>query len=363
MKRSPWFIFLFILLPSGAPGAEGPRFIPGYIYIRERADDGCIAPTHLDRIWEVNPGTREVRLFVEMTKCLAITSLVFTPDGTRLRAGFRQDDTIRDFDVNGNDEIVFDPSDGIGNPWPSNGMAYDAAGNFYVVNSSSATILRFPADGGPGEVFADRDDGVGDNGTIAFAPDGDMYYAVQYGVFDSMLRITPKGTASTFDRYGPNLSPVTLAIDESENLYVGLDMGEILQYRVGDASSREVLAPRGFFGGTYVITLTLDERYLLVASQCILQRVHIATGTVELVADLELGCFERGMAVAPVTRAHADFNDDEAVNLLDFAILQNCFSGSPAEGISEECQTADIEQDDDVDLADFALWRVAFSRH
>ena len=51
-----------------------------------------------------------------------------------------------------------------------------------------------------------------------------------------------------------------------------------------------------------------------------------------------------------------DYNRDLAVNLADFAALQNCFTGEGPMAVDPCCRIFDFEPDGDVDLADFALF-------
>lgn len=57
---------------------------------------------------------------------------------------------------------------------------------------------------------------------------------------------------------------------------------------------------------------------------------------------------------------NGDFDNDGDVDLVDFASLQRCFSGT---GVMEpcECRFLDIDEDGDVDLADFGLFQANVS--
>jgi hypothetical protein len=48
-----------------------------------------------------------------------------------------------------------------------------------------------------------------------------------------------------------------------------------------------------------------------------------------------------------------DYDDDEDVDLADFAAFQNCFAGSGNPFEPLECGLADIDADADVDFEDF----------
>ena len=147
------------------------QFIPGHVFVSQARDEPCNFPSVAnDRIWEIDPETGEFRLFVELPHqefCALLSGLTFTPDGTRLRASAWARHAILEFDSEGNFTVVLDLFDGIAFPGGFNNLAYDEDGNFYVVNSFGNGLLRFPADGGPRTVFADRADGVIVGGAIA----------------------------------------------------------------------------------------------------------------------------------------------------------------------------------------------------
>ena len=59
--------------------------------------------------------------------------------------------------------------------------------------------------------------------------------------------------------------------------------------------------------------------------------------------------------------APADVDRDGDVDLLDFALLQTCFSGSSVAQIAQECQVCRLTPDVAVDLADFLAWTNCFN--
>ena len=54
-----------------------------------------------------------------------------------------------------------------------------------------------------------------------------------------------------------------------------------------------------------------------------------------------------------------DFDLDGQVDLADFALFQDCFSG-PGGGATGACECIDLDWDNDVDLADFGTFQVFF---
>ena len=144
-----------------------------------------------------------------------LTGLAVTPDGTRLRASSWLRSWILEFDSKGSVTIALDVTDGIACPKGSNNLAYDAEGNFYVVNQCSQNILRFPANGGPPLVFADETDGMGLNGgPIAVSADGDLYFGNALGAFNNVLRFTGVHQGSVFDAFEVNVDALTIAAED-----------------------------------------------------------------------------------------------------------------------------------------------------
>lgn len=280
------------------------QFVPGHVFVAESAGKLC-AQQHIfghDRIWEIDPETGEVSVFVQIPEemCGFLTGLAFTPDGTRLRASSWLRSEILEFDSDGNISIALDFSDGIAAPWGFNNIAYDAQGNFYVANQTG-NILRFPADGGPPTVFADETDGVGNGGAIAFAADGDLYLA-RAAPGNIMFHITPQGKASIFEDFGPIISPNTVTADESGNVYVALDSSEVFRYKAGDSGSKEFLALVPC-AGRCSMTMSPDQSKIYHQVGRTLYSVDVLGRTLttvgEIPPDAFLG-FSAGIAVVPI---------------------------------------------------------------
>jgi len=254
-----------------------------------------------DLIWEIDPQTGEVSLFAELANelCGFITGLTFTPDGRGLRVSSFLNDRILEFASDGTFRVVLDAGDGIGKPYGSNNIVYDAVGNFYVVNTLPRNIMRFPAGGGPGEVIADNADGVGGLGHIAIALGGDLYFMNSLGGGgDFALRITPQGGVSLFDEYKSN--PRSVTADAEGHLFVGLSNGTIFRYNAGDPDSREQLVSGPPFVLSYTMTMSEDDSRIYVAALNQLVAVNPADGAVTLLALIEDGNFATGgIAVAP----------------------------------------------------------------
>ncbi len=135
------------------------EFTPGHIFVSGHAGKHCAGPFEQypgDRIWEINPETGEVSLFIELQDewCGGIMALAFTPDGTRLRAVQRLANRIIELDSEGNLSLLYDGSDAIALPFGRSCIAYDRQNNFYVAGFDR--IVRFAAGSNVSEIYADR---------------------------------------------------------------------------------------------------------------------------------------------------------------------------------------------------------------
>jgi sugar lactone lactonase YvrE len=98
---------------------------------------------------------------------------------------------------------------GVSNPV---GLAFDHAGNLYVVSKGTGTIEKFTA-GGVGSAFAS---GLDDPAGLAFDSAGNLYVANEGN--STIERFTPGGVGSVFASSGLS-DPVGLAFDSAGNLY------------------------------------------------------------------------------------------------------------------------------------------------
>src|SRR5262245_22057296 len=163
MRRFICFASL-TLAGVGAPRAAG-EFVPGRVYVSGVSTlcDPQVPMGPGDAIFEFDPVTRTSRTFAFLPDeyCLGSSGVTFTPDGSRLRVSNDEAGAIFEVDGDGNVEIAL-PN--VGSSQAGNNIAYDPSGNFYFVDGLH--ILRFPAAGGPPEVFADFQDGVLGDGPI-----------------------------------------------------------------------------------------------------------------------------------------------------------------------------------------------------
>ena len=346
-------------------GGDEPRFTPGHVFV---ATAGICQPGHppdRDRVFELDPQTGELTFFrsLPLNECAGIQGLVFTPDGSRLRAAFAWTSQVVEFDPQGNYEVVLDVTDGLAGPGANNSLAYDPQGNFYVANYTTGEILRFPVDGGPAEVLADLDDLPGDAlipSGLTLATDGDVYVSAWGIGTDYVFRIASSGKAGVFNSYGAPLGVASLTGDRCGGVYVSLEYpGDLLRYEAGNPDSPTVVLQEPVFFGGSVITVSPDQRSLYVVDDWSIYRVDIEQGALEVLADIPVMASSSGIAVAPYPRGDLDFNT--TVDLGDLALFRVCLGGPGGTGVSCDCQVADVDMDRDVDLEDFATMQVGFT--
>ncbi len=290
----------YVLVPSMLVVVPAIRvhadFIPGHVYVAATSPEGCFLPFYAnDRVWDIDPVTGQSSILGEVPdeECGFMRDLDFTPDGAGLRTAERFTHSVLEFSANGNVSVALDASDGLIQP---ENMAYDAQGNFYVGVMSPPRILKFPAGGGPAEVFADQSDGVLDGGILAFAPNGDLYYANVIPA--EILRFTPDGNVELFDTLlGAILS---MAIDPQGQLFVLT--GGLYRYTVGDPDSQVLLAENVGTGVAESIAASLDGSSVYLATDNQLQSFDAVTGSMSVLAEVPedfggISWFGSGIAV------------------------------------------------------------------
>ena len=351
--------------PEDCGDCASMRFTPGHVFVSHADHNCCEFSGGFDRIWEVDPETGEVSLFATMGGvhgewCGCMSGLVFSRDGSRLRSSAILSGHVLEYDPSGHFIIALASEEGIGCPAGSNNMAYDVAGDFYVVDHCFQNIKRYPADDGPPTVVADFADGVIWSGALAFTTGGDLYYAAHE---TNVLRISASGDVSVFLEEAPSFSPNSLAADNCGNLYVQMNTShgpEVRKYIAGDPESEQLLAELP--SGTAPIATTPDEKAIYVAQFDTLYALDIATGNLSIVAEGGFVPFGPvgGVAVAPYPRGDVDLDDD--IDSDDFALWIGCPTG-PGAGIdcasTFGCQIADLDRDGDLDLRDVASLMVA----
>lgn len=293
MKLKPFVIALSIVLGVAGVALGQSSFTPGHIFVSMQAGEGCDIKGG-EAIVEVDPTTGTPTLFADGDDGMCLNNgLRFTPDNSRLLVlnyghFFSEPDGgwVQSFGPDGSSTIILDESDGLSRPNGANGLAFNASGDLFVVNSVGSSILRFPADGSPATVFADSDDGILGRGALHFAPNGDLFYCGDGA--DAIIRIEPNGDSSVFDTLP---APSSLAIDSAGNLFVGAGQAgvgaTIYRYDDLDPASQRVLA-QGFDGESGVplaLTLSADEKHVyFVEIPGILYAIDAEDGTTSVLS-------------------------------------------------------------------------------
>ncbi|TWT40596.1 hypothetical protein RAS1_43090 [Phycisphaerae bacterium RAS1] len=263
-------------LALSAVAAARAEFIPGRLYVGGWWFKGGI---NNDMIYEWDPLTGNSRPFWHSPHRAGLTSLEFTPDGQRLRAGFYGASRVYELDGDGNATIALSSADGVSLP---HGVTYGPNGDYYVVNNGTSSILRYPAAGGPPTTFADAADGIDGAGYLDFGPSGDLYYARAGYQRVDILRFSPAGTGSYFS-YVP--APIaTMTIDTTGNIFVMTSEGPpgsgLWRFDNEDASTGRNIAP--WMPGVAWLHQTLrvspDGTFLYMTSGSTIQRIGLEGG-------------------------------------------------------------------------------------
>lgn len=239
-------VFSFVVALAAPCAAD---FVPGRLYVVENIVEGCAPSRPRPRILEIDPTTGQARAFAEIPIgfCGVQVGLAFTPDGSRLRIGEYFGSRVLEMDGNGNLSTALGASDGVRGPSGSNGMAFNAAGDFFLVNTIPDTHIRmFPAGGGASTVFADATDGIRRDNALATAPDGSVYY-LNPGFGDGeLLRFSSDGARTVIASALTTLELGSLAIDDRGDIYAWLANG-IVRFRAGQTGPGERIASLEFF--------------------------------------------------------------------------------------------------------------------
>ncbi len=257
-------------------------FVPGYLYVSDTSPAACFDGGPPDQIWEVNPETGESRLFATRPPgfCGSFQGLAFTPDGQRLRVGSFLDSQILEIDGDGNFSVALGPEDGLNPPSGFNNLAYDADGNFFVGTVLPDRVLKFPADGSPRTVFANRQDGITGSTSLAFGPTGELYVTVFSG---PTYRFQPDGEGELLT----SLAAVSVVVDANKNAYLWNPHG---LYRLPaddpDAPELVVAWPPDIDGFPGSLALSLDQQSLLLTASNLVRRIDLVTAEITTLPDI-----------------------------------------------------------------------------
>jgi hypothetical protein len=268
MRRSPQLLVVstLVILIASSVLAE---FVPGRVYVAYGRREPCgPAP----RILEFDPSTGSSREFyVGSNECFrGIGGLTFTPDGQGLRASDGYFNRILEIDGDASSRVVLDAGDGINLPGSSRGLEFGSAGDFFVVNYGSRQILRFPAGGASGEVFAS----VPDLGPIAAGPFGSLYYGNDLD--REITRFSSEGEGTPFDLLPSGHAVESISTNSAGDLFV-LSTGGVYRYLAGDPTSRTLLVP-SLSGQNGTIALSPDGTQLYVVRSFYLHTVDARSG-------------------------------------------------------------------------------------
>ena len=323
MRRRPYIFAILLVLGYGS-GQVLAQFVPGHVFVSVRYSEGCFN-AEFEGILEFDPDTGEANVFADPDDGLCFPSgLTFTPLGDRLLVSnfglyFEDLGWVQSFGPDGTNVTVLDGTDGLANPSGYNNIAYDSQGNLYVVTGDNWYIMRFTPEG-TSEVFADADDGVVFQGSIAAAPNGDVFFCSHRT--GEVIRITPDGVGTLFDVPPP--TPFSIAVDRRGNLYVGAAGSQIYFYGGAVSANREVLAS-GY--ALRAMVVAPDQSRLYVAASHSkgptlmgLYAIDLSDGSTQLLAGSSDG-IPSGIAVHVDYRA--DIDGDRDIDVHDFATLAN----------------------------------------
>lgn len=139
-------------------------------------------------------------------------STLAPPAGGQIYVVNRNDNTIRQFTINGVGSVFVPSNAGLQLP---SGLAFDSARNLYVVNDGNHTIDKFAPDGSR-TVFGNLPP-VSANG-IAFDNAGSNLYVASFGN-SKIFKFAPNGSRSDFVS-NLNIAANGMAFDTAGNLYV-----------------------------------------------------------------------------------------------------------------------------------------------
>lgn len=273
---------LALVVGALSPALVQADFVPGFLYVSDTSPAPCFDGGPPDQIWEVNPRTGESRVFATLPPgfCGGFQGLAFTPDGQYLRVGSFWDSQVLQIDGDGNFSVALGPEDGLNPPNGFNGLAYDAEGNFFVSTVLPSRILKFPADGGPPSVFANRQDGIESGPALAFAPAGELYATNFSG---DTIRFQPDGDGDIFT----TISGVSIAVDASNNVYLRNAHG-LYRFINGDPADAELMLnwPPELDGVTGTITVSPDQQTLMYVALNEVRRIDLLTGAMTELLDI-----------------------------------------------------------------------------
>jgi hypothetical protein len=204
-------------------------------------------------------------------------------------------------------------------------------------------------------------DGVTGTGSLAFAPNGDLFEATYYTSNGRFVRITPDGEGSVFDTVESLVADqLSVAVDSRNNVYVlhAENGGTLYKYPNADPKARFVLATYFTHADPAGACLSEDESAVYVASVDGLFAVDVDTGQVSQlwVAGPWAGFVGTGVAVYRFQGpgVPGDVNCDGRTDAFDARILAlACVNPHQYQLVYSTCSLAngDVSGDGAVDGA------------
>jgi streptogramin lyase len=253
MRFAPIVSGLVAIVSLAAPARA--QFVDGDLYVSSFTNNA---------IYQVEPGTWNVTTFTGASSGInGPSAKLVTPAGTMLCSSYWNDEIV-EIDGGGNGTVLYDSSTGLVGPFGENGLAYAANGDLYVSDYYSQQIRRFPAGGGPSNVFADAATGINEPDGLAFASNGDLYVANRYTY--EVWKFDSTGAGSAFDHLPDD--PYSLVFRGNGDLYVGTvgTPARVYKYAGGDAAQRTELASFPNNSGVASLQLSPDQTKIYFTS-------------------------------------------------------------------------------------------------
>ncbi len=165
------------------------------------------------------------------------------------------------------------------------GGAFDDAGNFYISNYWSGTVMKFDTEGN-GEIYAT---GLRGPAGLLFTPDGDLLVANNIG--NNISRITPEGDVSTFARSSLFNGPDALVYTDTGDLFA-INFFDSKIMRIGAEGTVSLFAEPGGRETGYILFQN-DHFIVPSVSLKIIHQIDLA-GNVETIAGTGRGGTQNG---------------------------------------------------------------------
>jgi hypothetical protein len=270
---------------SGAPRAAA-QLVPGRLYVSGWKTS----------IWEVDPSDPAnwtATLFADASDGLnGASALLCLPTGELIESNY-YDDKILSLDAAGTVTTKWDATQGLSKPFGQNGLATTLAGDVYVSNYGLQQVLLFPASGAAPTVLTDSSKGVVHADGIELDGNDRLMVANRDGM--NVLQVLPNGTTRVFDTL-PDM-PMSIALRNNGDVYVGCFYGDVYLYPHGDAAARKVFLSFGRTLATPVLRFGLDYKHLYMTSSKKGNLLDVDPDTGKYVVVLKDGTFVSPLSI------------------------------------------------------------------